>query len=164
LNQTEMRKLWKLMGSFFPKMIECSPQQLEENIKNWAIVMGDIDHAEAEMAVMLLVRSHTYDRLKVADIVKSVKDMRNASIPTAEEAWKEVLRNLNPYRRPEWSCSLIQDAVRTMGFLQLCNSENPSIDRAQFLKIYNNLRDRQQDRQENNVVLQLVGGRVKLIG
>jgi len=146
------------MGSFYPKMIEFSGTEeeqcikLEESIKNWTIVMNDIDYRQAEMAVMKLVRFNPYDRIKVADIINQVKEM-NDEMPCAEEAWGEVCRKLDPYKAPKWSHKIIQDAIRTMGYSQLCMSENPSIDRAQFFKIYNTLKDRKADKAENELVL-----------
>ena len=160
IDQTE--KLLMFLGSAYPKLIEGDAKDMVDRTKVWCLVMGDIDYDEAKAAAVKYIRSNHYAPTP-ADIINLVKAAR-ADVPTAEEAWAEVLRNLNPYRTPQWSHQLIQDAVRTMGFLQLCNSENPSIDRAQFIKIYNNLRDRQHDRQENEVVVRLVGGTVKLIG
>jgi hypothetical protein len=152
------------MGSFYPKMVECSSKQLDENIKNWTIAMADVDYHASEIAVMKLVRSFTYDRVKVADIMQIIREIELSGIPCAEKAWEEVLAKLDPYRRPEWSHTLIQEAVRVMGYVQLCMSESPSFDRAQFIKIYNNLRQRKCDDQENSIVARLSGGNLKMIG
>lgn len=152
------------MGSFYPRMIECTPQQLEENIKNWAIVMSDIDYKKAETAVIKLTRSFTYERLKVADIIEAVKAIELAGIPSAEEAWGEVTAKLDPYRRPDWSHPLIREVVVLMGYVELCRSENPGMDRAQFIKAYNNLLNRKQQEKEIIAIGGLVGGIVKQIG
>jgi hypothetical protein len=160
LTYDEAKRLVVLALSNFPAMQD---KDMKATAMLWQKLLADLTYEQAEAALVKTLFSAKFFPT-IAEIREAHKAIVNAGIPTAEEAWKEVLRNLNPYRAPQWSCPIIQDAVRTMGFLQLCNSENPSIDRAQFIKIYNNLRDRQQDRQENEVVVRLVGGTVKLIG
>jgi len=139
-----------LISSIYPRLAE---GDIDDIINSWNLVLLDIDYATAKTAVVKMIRSDEYP--SPGKIIKAVRSIRNAGIPSAEEAWSEVIKKLDPYKRPEWSHDLIGDAVRCMGYVELCRSENPGMDRAQFLKIYNNLLDRQADRQENEVVYQI---------
>lgn len=150
-----------LMGTVFPKLTEGN---VEEKVGVWHLLLADLDYQLAQQAVVKMLRHAKYEP-KPADIIEVVRSMQQSNIPTAEEAWDEVQRNLDPYRTPEWSHELIGQATRTMGGVRvLCESINPGIDRAQFIKIYNNLLNRKQDQAENIVVVRLVGNTIKLIG
>jgi len=148
-----------LMATVHPRFGE---GDINEKVGVWSLLLADINYHLAQQAVVKMLRANKYEP-KPADIIEAVQSITDTT-PTAEQAWSEVLRQLDPYRTPEWSNKLIQDAVRVMGFRNLCDSESPSIDRAQFIKIYNNLKNRQKNDYENTVVIQLVGGKLKLLG
>ena len=142
-----------LIANIFPKLGEGDKETFANRIKTWHLLLCDVDHQLAYTAVVKMLRSDEYP--SPGRIIKAVKSIQMAGIPSAEKAWTEVLVKLDPYKRPEWSHPLIGEAVRCMGYVELCRSENPGMDRAQFLKIYNNLLDRQADRQENEVVYRI---------
>ena len=119
----------------------------------WHLLLADVDYSLANVAVIKMLRGDEYP--SPGRIIKAVKSVWLASIPLAEKAWTEVLVKLDPYKRPEWSHPLIGEAVRCMGYVGLCRSENPGMDRGQFIRIYNNLLDRQADRQENEAVYRI---------
>jgi hypothetical protein len=153
------------MGSFFPKMVECSPAQLQENIKNWTLAMADIGYGEAEVAVLKLVRSFQYERLKVADIILAVKAISKANIPSPEQAVQEVnaeVRRCGQYKAPEFSHPYILEAVRTIGWWTFCTTEFDLS--ARFMKIYESIVTRHQEQAENETVLVLAGMMPKMLG
>lgn len=62
-----------------------------------------------------------------------------ADVPDQADAWGEVskqIRLVGSYGRPEFSHPLIKEIVTSMGWQELCQSESPSIVRAQFLRLY----------------------------
>jgi hypothetical protein len=70
--------------------------------------------------------------------------MPGAHIPTAAEAWAEVMdqvHSLGSYRMPEFSHPVIDRAVKAMGWRELCLTENLQADRAHFLQIYEAFRE-----------------------
>ena len=71
---------------------------------------------------------------------------RAAGLPSPEEAWKEVMARVRSdgyYRSPEFTHSLIQDAVDGLGgWKTLCAGDNLVADRAHFLRIYAGLMQR----------------------
>lgn len=81
----------------------------------------------------------------IAELRSAAADIGTATIATAEEAWDEVnhkIRYTGSYKSPKFSQPLIGKVVEMMGWRNLCFSENPSIDRAQFIKYYNTYRER----------------------
>jgi hypothetical protein len=78
-------------------------------------------------------------------------EITNPKIPTAGEAYEEVLkaiRNFGGYRESEAMQSmspLTQKAVKAVGWKSLCYSEQPDIIRAQFRKAYEALEKREQN-------------------
>ncbi|MEG0431018.1 MAG: hypothetical protein RR420_05345 [Anaerovoracaceae bacterium] len=81
----------------------------------------------------------------IAELRSAAADIGTATIATAEEAWEEVnhaIRYTGSYKSPKFSQPLIGKVVEMMGWRNLCFSENPSIDRAQFIKYYNTYRER----------------------
>ena len=149
----ETTAILTLIANIFPKLADGEKQEFADRIKTWHLLLFDVDYALAQMAVIKMLRGDEYP--SPGRIIKAVKSIQNARIPSAENAWAEVLLKLDPYRRPEWSHKLIGEAVRCMGYVELCRSENPNIDRAQFLKIYNNLLERHMDREENEVICEI---------
>lgn len=77
----------------------------------------------------------------------AVMDLRRKtmSLPSGYEAWQEVLRQINVvgvYGVPEWSSPLIEKAVKSLGWRNLCMSENQTADRARFLQAFEQLTQR----------------------
>lgn len=139
-----------LIASIYPRIAEGDADDI---IDSWNLVLLDLDYTTAKTAVVKMLRADEYPT--PGRIIKAVRSIRNAGIPSAEEAWSEVIKKLDPYKRTEWSHEVISEAVKVMGYKSLLMSENPSIDRAQFLKIYNNLLERKADRQENEIICQI---------
>ena len=131
-------------------------------ITAWQIVLGDVSYQEAQVATVKMIRDNKFP--SAGALMEKVREARLNNVPTAEEAWTEVIKKLDPYKAPTWSTKTIQEAVRVMGYKSLCASEKPSVDRAQFFKIYNNLLERNTNRTENEIVSQLVGGISAKIG
>ena len=60
------------------------------------------------------------------------------------EAWAEVTavaedigyENYGNKPRPPWSSPIIREAVKAIGWWEICNGSNPTATRAQFIKIY----------------------------
>lgn len=102
----------------------------------------------------------------IADIKEAAQSFvkRDAGIPTAEEAWEEVRKKLDPFKAQIWSHPLIERTVKTIGYRNLCYSETPGADMARFLKIYDSYRKREIDIIQNERINKLAGGVIKLLG
>ena len=68
-----------------------------------------------------------------------------------------MIIHFGPYRAPKYSCDLVRRAVRAIGWLQLCCSENPAADRAHFLKLYESMRSKHKEQKEIEQVMKIAG-------
>ena len=76
--------------------------------------------------------------------VSELRDMAT-NLPSSFQAWQEVLRQFNltgSYGTPEFSHPLITRAVNSLGWRELCLSENQVADRARFIQCYEQLQER----------------------
>lgn len=67
---------------------------------------------------------------------------------SAGEAWALVISQIHSvgsWGRPSFSDPLVAKAVECVGWREMCISENPSIERAHFLKIYDSLERREKE-------------------
>ena len=83
----------------------------------------------------------------IGEIRGAVSELRgmSANVPSAFQAWQEVLRQFSltgSYGTPQFSHPLIAQAVRQMGWRELCLSENQIADRARFIQCYEQLMSR----------------------
>lgn len=68
----------------------------------------------------------------------------------AGEAWglvRAAIGSLGSYGYPKFDDPLIDRAVLAVGWKDMCLSENPSVERAHFLKIYESLCERDSEEQ-----------------
>lgn len=137
-------------------------KDMRGTIQVWAELLVDIDFALANAALARHITTKNYFPT-IAEIRSAVMEMSgvNNELPSAEDAWKEVMKKLDYYSRPKYSHPLIQQAVDCIGYVSLCNSENPVADRAHFIKIYNSYKDRVLNDNINNSVAQITGYRHK---
>jgi len=118
----------------------------------WSRALADLPFEAAQQAVLLLVRTHKY-RPSIAEIRQTVFELVDP-LPTAEEAWEEArraARTFSPYHGGvlhEWSHPLIERAARVVGIETMAYSEEPTVIAAQFRRVYENLREREQIRRQ----------------
>ena len=127
----------------------------------WTIMLADLDPIIAKAAVIKVCRESDFFP-SVARIVEAANELdpRIEKPPTAAEAWEEVERliiHFGPHRAPKYSCDLVRRAVRAIGWLQLCCSENPAADRAHFLKLYESMRSKHKEAKEIEQVMKTAG-------
>jgi len=62
--------------------------------------------------------------------------------PSTEEAWAEVTHQVKAvgiYGQTDWGNAIVEEAVRTIGWREICMSENQGVLRAHFFKVYEKL-------------------------
>ena len=99
---------------------------------------------------------------KVARLAAAAEeiDPRSEKLPTAAEAWEEAEQQIcsaGIYKPPVFSCDLVRRVARSIGWLQLCSSENPAADRAHFLRLYESMRGKQKEAKEIEQVMKIAG-------
>lgn len=106
--------------------------------------LKDLDNAEAEAVVREWVGSGKPYFPKVSEL-RTLVGERRTMLPSPEEAWAAVSNAICRYGRynpPEWPNAALDAAVRAIGWLSLCNSTEPGVERAQFMRIYDAYRQR----------------------
>ena len=86
----------------------------------------------------------------IADIREMASSISHGDLPDWGEAWEEVckaIKHFGSYRAGEalsFLSPLTRKATERIGFRNLCMSENPSADRANFRMIYESLAEREK--------------------
>lgn len=118
-----------------------------ETVAIYVDAMLDLDWAETRDAAHDLIR--TEERFPaVASIRRRVCARAGLLAPTGAQAWDEVNAasgNGGRSRSQEWSHPAIADTVRAIGWWALCSSINPETTRAQFLRLYDDVRRRHDE-------------------
>ena len=156
--ESEASKIVTVLLNAFPVQ-QNKVISLEKMVGVWYLaVLSGVDYATANAVAIQLIRKCKF-LPAVADFCEELNNLRKivSGVPTAEEAWEEVRKNLNYYQRQTYSHPLIRAAVDVMGYRNLCCSENPSIDRAQFIKIYNNTETIERGRIEAKQTFEKLG-------
>jgi len=112
-----------------------------ENCKAYAVKLCDIP-----VSVLIVVLDQCGAEMKwfpsVAEIREKARLLTSQDALPAFQAWAIVQKAFSETRwghSPEFNDPIIAEAVRCLGWNELCNSENQVADRAHFAKIYDQL-------------------------
>ena len=144
MKASEAQKLVAVLKAAYPRQ-PIPP----ETTRLYAAQLVDLPADAVERAVRDLIASSPYFPT-LADIRRRVAELQLGA-PSAWQAWEEVEQQCRaashhgggvwePYR-PRWSHPLVERVVKLMGgFWQLYESERLSVERAQFLRLYEQAR------------------------
>lgn len=120
------------------------------SIQIWYKMLADLDYKVCETALMELFATHVYPP-QIAEIRQKCSEYMNPQIEDSGAAWEEVqqaVRKYGYYRAEEAMQSLspvIRKAInRIGGFAFICSSDNPSVSRAHFFKVYDAIANREK--------------------
>jgi hypothetical protein len=151
MNSAESLKVMAYLKAMFPR------QELgADTIAGYGDAFRAVPFLDAMVAARKHVATSTFFP-SVAELLKLVAAAR-VDAPPVEVAWAEVIgaiRAYGRYREPVWSHPLVAAAVGSMGWLTFCNSENITIEHAQFTRVYNAYAQRETDQLQMSA---LVGG------
>lgn len=117
----------------------------EQTILVYAKFLADIPYEAGQAAILNLIAGSKFFPTVAELRQAALKLIPGKQLPTPEEAWGEVstqIRVNGYYRVPVFSHPVIEQAVKAMGWQELCTSENGIADRAHFMRIYESFRDR----------------------
>jgi hypothetical protein len=137
----------------------------EATVEIYIEFLTPMDYNEVTAASRRIVKTAKFFPT-IAEITEAVEKVSPDQLPDADQAWGEVMQQLSSVGHigvPQFSHDAIREAVKAMGWINLCLSENVGVDRGQFIKIYNSVKNRHKDNAINTQVLQLVGG-IGLLG
>jgi hypothetical protein len=147
MTKGEVAKLLAVLAAAYPKF-----EANDVKVQVWHEMLGDIDYAVANMAVKKLIMQNTFPPA-IAEVRKAVTELMNPEQVTSSEAWGEVtsaIRNYGYYREEEALASMsptTAQLVRYMGWREICMSEDIGVIRGQFLRMYEQIATREQEKQ-----------------
>lgn len=134
------------LKTFYPR------EQLLPNkqaMELWYRELCDIPYEVAEAALRKWVSISKWSPA-IADIREQAATLRNGEIPSWSDGWDECCRAIKKHgmygvnKAMEELTGITKETVKRLGFKELCISENPMTDRANFRKIFEELAMKKQ--------------------
>lgn len=151
MERAETIKLFAIFKTAYPRFfISQDKTEARLQIDLWSELLGDLPFSVIDAAVKRLILDSPYPPA-ISDVRRKAIEIMKPQQMTAAEAWEEVNRVLDRfgyYRQVEAMQSippLAARVVRAMGFNTLCLTQNISVERAQFLRMYEQFAGREQD-------------------
>lgn len=133
------RGVLKQLFSAYP-----NTQATEETVAMYVRLLGDIPEHELQVVVDQAVATS-----KFLPTIAELRDMRHSLAAAGRLTWvdgwemvQREIRRIGSYGTPHFDDDLTAQVVRTMGWRELCASENQVADRAQFRDMYQALATR----------------------
>lgn len=131
----------------------------KEAMQLWYRELKDIPFPVAEAALRKWVSTNKWSP-SIAELRETAAQIKNGEIPDWGEGWEEVQKAIRKYGMYNIKAAmdsftpLTRQAVERLGFRNLCVSEQPMADRANFRQCYEILAQREQTRQQVALPLQ----------
>jgi len=146
MTKTETVKLLAVISAAFPNI-----QVAEATVALWHELLGDLDLNLVLAATKKLILESPYPPT-IADIRKQVVEITTPHDEKidAATAWGEVEKAIQLYgyyREAEAMASMsprTAKVVKYIGWQEICLSEEPGVVRGQFLKMYQQIAEREQ--------------------
>ena len=124
----------------------------------WYQLLQDIDYKIANAAIQKYMLTSKFPPT-IADIREQAASVVSGEKPLWSDGWEEVVRAIKNYgsygqkEAMESMSEITRMAVRRMGYIDLCRSENPVADRANFRMIFEQIAEREQKQNQLPVSL-----------
>lgn len=147
MTKGEVAKLLVVLAASYPKF-----EVDDLKVQVWHEMLGDLDYDVANIAIKKIIMLNTFPPA-IAEVRKAAIEISSPRGLTAAEAWGEVIRAIRDYgyyREKEAMASMspiTAQVVRYLGWREICLSEEPEILRAHFLKMYDQVAAREQEKQ-----------------
>lgn len=146
MNKQEFALFASALRTYYPRENILPNQQAMEL---WFRELQDIDSKVAETALRQWVATNKWSP-SIADIREAASSVQSGDLPDWGDGWEQVLkaiRYFGTYRIPEAMESfdpITRQCVERLGFRNLCMSESPNQDRANFRMIFEQLAERKK--------------------
>ena len=143
MTEKEAAGLMAALKAAYPRQEIAAP-----TIKLYARMLGDIDPTEGKEAVQRLIASSRFFPT-VAEIREEVFRAHTEGLPEPEVAWRYVLEAIGKfgaYGSPSFEGEAMNEAIRAVGWRDICLSESVASSRARFVDAYRVCRERQTRR------------------
>ncbi len=142
MTKIETAKLLAVLAAAFPRF-----EVDDLKVQVWHEMLGDLDYSLASLAIKKLILENTFAPA-IAEVRKAVMEILNPDGMTAAEGWGEVeraIRIYGYYREAEALESMsprVAKVVKFIGWQNICLNEEPGVVRGQFLKMYQQVQER----------------------
>lgn len=141
--------LWVLIHNQWPtfEVLEETEPTYRVRLRDWCDVIGDLHYSLLRAAVIAEAGREFPPPVGIIRrrAMEIMLESRGDRSPSADEAWREVVTKLRQVGRqefPEWSHPAVEAAVRTIGWIWICDSENMDVLRSHFLRFYGAISER----------------------
>lgn len=148
MDKQEFGKFVMALKTYYPRETLLPNNQA---IELWYRQLNDIPYEIAELVLNKWVATNRWSP-SIADIREQATEVKQGQKPDWGAGWEQVLsaiKNYGVYRPDEALASMdetTRQAVKQIGFREICMSENIAADRANFRMIY----ERQVERQKQD--------------
>lgn len=144
---SEWGKIAKAIKAYYPREAVLPN---EEAVLLWYDALSDLDYNVVMVALKKWAMTQKFSP-QISDLRSISASVANERIPDWDEAWADVTKAISyyGYYRQDEALEMMDEltlkAVKTLGYRELCMSENPMADRAQFQRVYENLAKRKRE-------------------
>ena len=146
MTKEEFCKIGMAMKTYYPK--EANLLKDDAAIESWYQMLKDLDYQTTCIALNKWVAIERWSPT-IADLRKMCYEVSAPAILTWDEAWERVMQAVSYYgynRRieaEETFDKLTLTAVKRIGWMQICMSEEIAVERANFRYVYTAMAERQ---------------------
>ena len=136
MTRVEVAKLVGVLMAAFP-----SNRVTPQTAQVYEEFLQDLDYDKANAAVRRLVTTARF-MPAIAEIREACVESAHGQVRPGGDAWGDVLaavRKFGIYRTPQFADPVVARAVQSLGWGEICNSENQAADRARFIELYDRL-------------------------
>ena len=138
-----------------------------EAIELWYGQLQDIPFDLAEAILNKWVATNKWSP-SIADIREQAAAIQHGAVPDWGEGWQQVMRAVQRYG--SWDVEkamnsfdeITRNCVENIGFLNICMSENVSVERANFRMLYERYTERKKQDAQLPEALKILIGQMKL--
>ena len=133
---------------FFYKDIRHDDKQMGDAVAVWNEMLAEYDVNTVKVALKRVIAIQKEYPPTIGQLLESISIVSGNSAPDADEIWREIMDAIRSYgfygtvKAMESLSPHAYEAVQAMDWYTLCMSENPETDRAHFLRIYQAIKTR----------------------
>ena len=153
-------KVLSILKTAYPRFYaNMSKTDAENTINLWHLMFSAEDVELVKLALYKLISVDEFPP-DIASVRKALTETQIGYVPDAGEAWGSVIEAIRKYgftrerEALETMNPMARIAVKRMGWLNLCMSEDSMADRAHFLKIYSAIEKQESERRQMPIAIQ----------
>jgi len=133
---------------YFYRDIRNDDVQMRDTIAVWHEMLAEHDLTTVKIALKRVIAIQKDYPPTIGQLLESINIVSGHAAPDADEVWAEIINAIRSYgytrvsEAMESLSEFARQAVNAFGWETLCKSENVEVDRAHFLRIYQAIKTR----------------------